>query len=244
MIRTILWFAFFWLRLLATLPNLLRVRRLEAKGMVREHDELTHKVSQAWAGSLLWAAGAKVTVYGEEKIPADQPVLFVSNHQGSFDIPLLISQIGVPKAFVAKIEMEKMPGICTWMKHMKCVFMDRSDIRQSLTVINEAAKQLKAGYSTVIFPEGSRSKGPEMGEFKAGSLKLAMKAGVPIVPIAIKGSYRLMEKQGFKIRPASVEITVFDPVPTKGLSKDEVQDLPQRVKDIIRGGVEENQEPN
>ena len=240
MIRTILWFAYFWLLLVGTLPNLYRAKRFKAAGKIKEHDEVTDMVAHGWAKSLLRAAGAKVVVHGEEKIPKDQAVLFVSNHQGNFDIPLLMGHITAPKAFVAKIEMLKMPILRTWMKHMNCVFMDRSDIRQSLTVINQSAKYLKEGYSTVLFPEGTRSKGAEMIDFKGGSLKLATKAGVPIVPVAIKGSYKLMEQQGFKIKPASVEITIFDPVPTAGLSKAEMQKLPEQIKAIILQGTIED----
>lgn len=88
-----------------------------------------------------------------------------------------------PKAFIAKIELLKLPLLRTWMIHLKCVFMDRSDIRQSLKVINQAADHLKEGYSMIIFPEGTRSKNETFGEFKPGSLKLALKAGVPIVPV-------------------------------------------------------------
>lgn len=237
MIRTILWFAYFWVLLLGTLPNLYRAKRFEAAGKIKEHDLVTNKVAHGWARALLRAAGAEVVVRGEEKIPADQAVLFVSNHQGNFDIPLLMGYISTPKSFVAKIEMLKLPILRTWMEHLKCVFMDRSDIRQSLKVINQSAKYLKEGYSTVLFPEGTRSKGAEMGEFKAGSLKLATKAGVPIVPVAIKGSYKLMERQGFKIKPATVEITIFDPVNTVGLSKEESQKLPQQIKAIIEQGA-------
>jgi len=116
---------------------------------------------------------------------------------------------------------------------MKCVFMDRSDIRQSLKVINQAADYLKEGYSMVIFPEGSRSKGETLGEFKPGSLKLAVKAEVPIVPITIRGSYKILEQNGFMIKPAHVEISILDPIPTAGLTKEQATELPEKVRKII-----------
>jgi 1-acyl-sn-glycerol-3-phosphate acyltransferase len=119
---------------------------------------------------------------------------------------------------------------------MKCVFMDRNDIRQSVQAINEGVDLLKQGYSMVIFPEGTRSKGETMGEFKQGSFKLATKAGVPIVPVAIKGSYKMMEEKGF-IRPASVEVIISKPISTEGLTREELQQLPDRVKEIISGLV-------
>lgn len=237
MIRTILWFIYFGLHLIAIEPSLLRVNRLAKLGKIIERDHLTDQTAKKWARSLVKVAGVTVVTTGEENIPPEGSVLFVSNHQGNFDIPILLGYIEKPKAFIAKIELLKFPLIRTWMIHLKCVFMDRSDIRQSLKVINQAADHLKEGYSMVIFPEGTRSKNESLGEFKPGSLKLALKAGVPIVPVAIQGSYKIMEQNGFLIKPAHVEITIFAPIPTAGLSKEQAAELPERVRKIIEQGL-------
>lgn len=235
--RTFLWFIYFWIYLIAIEPTLIKVNRLAKMGKTTELDQLTAHTAKQWARSLIKFAGVKVVTTGEEKIPSEKSVLFVSNHQGNFDIPLLLGYIDKPKAFIAKIELLKLPLIRTWMTHMKCVFMDRSDIRQSLQVINQAADHLKAGYSMVIFPEGTRSKGKTLGEFKPGSLKLALKAGVPIVPITIRGSYKIMEENGFIIKPAQVEIVISDPIPTAGLTKEQATELPEKVRNIIQEGL-------
>jgi 1-acyl-sn-glycerol-3-phosphate acyltransferase len=84
-----------------------------------------------------------------------------------------------------------------------------------------------------IFPEGTRSKNAAMGEFKSGSLKLAFKADIPIVPITIRGSYKIMEQNGFMIKPAHVEIVIHDPVLTTGLTKEQAGEIPDRVRDTI-----------
>ena len=237
MFRTILWFIYFWLYLIAIQPALIKVNRLEELGETAEHDRLTNQTAKKWAHALVKLAGVTVEIRGEENIPTEGSVLFVSNHQGNFDIPILLGYIDKPKAFIAKIELLKLPLIRTWMTHLKCVFMDRSDIRQSLKVINQAASHLKEGYSMVIFPEGTRSKSESLGEFKPGSLKLALKAGVPIVPIAIRGSYKIMEQNGFKIKPAHVEITILEPIATAGLTKEQASELPERVREIIKHGL-------
>lgn len=237
MFRTILWFIYFGIYLISIQPTLLRVKRLAKMGKTVEHDRLTNQTAKNWARSLVKFAGVTVVTTGEEKISAERSVLFVSNHQGNFDIPLLLGYIEKPKAFIAKIELLKFPMINTWMTQMKCVFMDRSDVRQSLKVINQAATHLKEGYSMVIFPEGTRSKGENLGEFKPGSLKLAVKAGVPIVPITISGSYKIMEQNGFKIQPAHVEITIHNPLSTAELTKEQAAELPERVREIIEQGL-------
>lgn len=237
MLRTIVWFIYFWIHLITIQPSLMKVKRLEKMGKTVEHDQLVDQVAKRWAHALVGLAGVTVVTKGEEKIPSNGAVLFVSNHQGNFDIPILVGYIKKPKAFIAKIELIKLPMISTWMTHLKCVFMDRSDIRQSLKVINQAADYLKAGYSMIIFPEGTRSKGEALGEFKPGSLKLALKAGVPIVPLTIRGSYKIMEQNGTIIKPARVEIEVFDPISTVGLTKEQEKELPERVRMIIEQGL-------
>jgi len=238
MLRTITWYIYFWIYLIAIQPTLLKVNRLARMGKTAEHDQLTAQTAKKWARSLVKAAGVTVAITGEENIPSEGPVLFVSNHQGNFDIPILLGYVDKPKAFIAKVELLKFPLVRTWMVHMKCVFMDRSDIRQSLKVINQAADYLKEGYSMVIFPEGSRSQGDTLGEFKPGSLKLALKAGVPIVPIAIRGSYKILEQNGFRIKPAHVDIAILDPIPTAGLTKEQAAELPERVRKIIEQSLE------
>jgi 1-acyl-sn-glycerol-3-phosphate acyltransferase len=237
MFRTIIWFIYFWIHLIAIQPSLVKVNRLAKQGKTIEHDLLTDQTAKKWARSLVKLAGVSVVTTGEENIPYEGSVLFVSNHQGNFDIPILLGYIKKPKAFIAKIELLKLPLLRTWMIHLKCVFMDRSDIRQSLKVINQAAEHLKEGYSMVIFPEGTRSKNETLSEFKPGSLKLALKAGVPIVPVAIQGSYKIMEQNGFIIKPAHVKITIFDPIPTAGLTKEQATELPERVRKIIEQGL-------
>jgi 1-acyl-sn-glycerol-3-phosphate acyltransferase len=233
MFRTILWFIYFGIYLIALIPSMMKVKRLAETGYITKHDRITTHIAQNWARSLVKFAGVSVTISGEEKIPAEGSVLLVSNHQGNFDIPLLLGFIAKPKGFIAKIELNKVPFIRTWMTHLNCVFMDRSDIRQSLKVMKQATDHLKAGYSMVIFPEGTRSKGATLGEFKAGSLKIALKAGVPIIPITISGSYKIMEQNGFIIKPAEVKLTIHDPIPTVGLNKEQATELTEKVKKII-----------
>lgn len=235
MFRTIAWFGYFWIYLLRIMPSYVKVNLLKREGKISERDALVNFTASKWARDLLKFAGAKVKVTGAEKIPANRTVLFVSNHQSNFDIPILLGCIDKPKAFIAKIELDRMPMIRTWMKHMNCVFMDRKDLRQSLQVMNEAVEYMKKGYSMTIFPEGTRSKGKVMGEFRPGSLRIAVKANVPIIPVTIRGSYKLMEQNGFIIKPAGVEIVISEPIETTGLSKEQINDLHEKVRAIIAG---------
>jgi 1-acyl-sn-glycerol-3-phosphate acyltransferase len=236
MLRTIIWFIWFGVSLLFTLPFLLVAKLFDWTHKTIARDKLVHKVTSIWANSQVAMSGSRVKVSGEENLPAGS-VLFISNHQSNFDIPIFMSYINKPKGFIAKIETAKMPFVSSWMRLMMCVFMDRQDIRQSVEAINKGAEFLKQGYSMVIFPEGTRSKTGEMGEFKAGSFKLAVKSGVPIVPIAIKGSFDIMGKESLLIKPALVELEILKPVETSKLSKEEQKNLHVTVQQLIYNAI-------
>ena len=111
--------------------------------------------------------------------------------------------------------------------------MDRGDIKQSAQIIIEGIKQLKNGINMVIFPEGTRSKTGELGEFKAGSFKLAIKSKRPLVPIMIDGTRNIMEANNYKIKAETVNLYIHKPIDTTELSKEDIAQLPEKVKAII-----------
>jgi 1-acyl-sn-glycerol-3-phosphate acyltransferase len=234
MLRTIVWYTNFALSLVFKIPQGYKVKRLMKAGKISEADAYVHKTTSAWAMSQVKVSGAKVKIFGEENIPADIPVLFISNHQGNFDIALFMSYINKPKGYISKIEMKKIPVVCNWMEYMHCVFMDRGNLRKAAESISVGIKILKSGYSMVLFPEGTRSKGSHMNEFKAGAFKLATKSEVPIIPVTIKGSYKLMEANNSKIKPAEVEIYIHPMVYTENLTREEQGELPEVIKTIIQ----------
>lgn len=233
MIRTILFYPAVVLSLFVSLLALIRIKYLELRGKTKEKTIFIHKVTRGWARFVMKMSGAEITVKGLENIPSDQTVLFMANHQSFFDIPLLMSVIDVPKGFIAKKELENWPGISTWMRYIRCIFMDRANLRKSAEAIVEGINILKSGYSMVIFPEGTRSKGGEPHEFKSGSFKLALKPKVPIVPVTINGTYKLLERNGNKIKADKVEVIIHPAIDTKSLSKEESSALPEKVESII-----------
>lgn len=155
--------------------------------------------------------GTKVHVSGQDKLP-DEAVLFVANHQGLFDILALIGYLGKPLGFIAKKEVEKIPIVSSWMGLMHGVFIDRSDRRQSVRAINQGIKNLKSGHSLVVFPEGTRSRGSNLNEFKSGSLRLATKAKVPIVPVSISGTYQMLEEDHGRVKGSTIYMEILDPI--------------------------------
>jgi len=232
MIRTIIAVLLFFGYLLRLAPLLLWTKHLDRKGRIDERDRIVTREVAKWARFVVKLAGGTVDVRGEENIPENTPVVFIGNHQSYFDIPILLGFVDKRKAFISKIEILAVPGLAGWMKLMQCTFLDRKDMRQSVRAMREAVETVKAGYPLVIFPEGTRSRGKPVAEFKAGSFKLALKAGVPIIPFTMDGSWRLFEEKG-KIQNSHVRLTIHPPIPTADLSREEAAALPAKVRDVV-----------
>ena len=231
--RTIIWFIYFGLSILMTVPDLIKANKFKNKSQDLKAYALANKRAKKWALSLVKLTGSRVTVTGEENIPDHGPLLFVANHQSNFDIPLMIGYVNAQKGFISKIEMTRMLIVSSWMKHLKCVFMDRKNMRQSLNAIREGIEILKQGYNLVLFPEGTRSKTGEVMEFKAGGFKLASKSNAAIVPVVINGSINMMKKGSIRIQPADVQITILPPVHITDENKRDTGALSQHVRATI-----------
>ncbi|AOY76293.1 lysophospholipid acyltransferase family protein [Clostridium formicaceticum] len=216
-----------------------KVKKLQKEGRIQEKRNLTDRVGKRWCEILIGATGSTVEVKGLENIPKEGPVLFVSNHQGYFDIPVLLLYLPKSLGFLAKIELKSWPIINKWLDCIEGVFIDRNDIRQSLAAIKQTTENLKSGQSMVIFPEGTRSKSSELSPFKPGSLKPAQKANVPIIPIAIQNTYKILEANNDRnLTAAKVVLTIAPPIYYNDASKDTSSDLIVKVYEIIKDNLQ------
>ena len=237
MLHTIIWFFYFWCYLIVCIPATLWVIHLEKSGQTERADKQTRKFVRNWAGRLLKLAGARVTVEGTENVPAGAAV-YIANHTSYFDIPLMLTYVGEPRGFMAKIEADKIPGIRVWMRRLHCLFVDRSSATSGATVLREGEKMLREGYSLTIFPEGTRSKNGELLEFKPGAFRIATMAKAPIVPVTIIGARAMMEDNGNRITSGDVKIVIHPAIETASLSRPEIRTLPEAVRDTIGGPLQ------
>ena len=197
-------------------------------------------IAKGWAWTIAKIAGCTVTVSGLENIPKKGSVCFVSNHDGYFDIVLLLLYCGRPFGFVAKKELLFLPFLNIWIYLLGGLFIDRGNIRKAVRTINKGVQRIKAGGGMLIFPEGHRSKGRGLLPFHSGSLKLATSAEAPIVPVAIEGSYEVLEKRMRVIR-APVKIAFLEPIITVNLP---LEDRKQTLNDRIFSAIKEELEGN
>ncbi|MCY6369306.1 lysophospholipid acyltransferase family protein [Clostridium ganghwense] len=198
-------------------------------------DKYAYKKVKGISDHVLKVSKTKTEVMGVENLP-DGPCVFVSNHQAIFDGFLLTSNLNRLTGYIAKKEIKKIPLVRSWLSAIHTVYIDRKNIREGIKAINEGVENLKKGYSMIIFPEGTRSLKSEMVEFKRGSMKLALKAKVPIVPITIDGTYKVLEV-GNKVTGHTVKMVIHKPIYLETLSESERKNLAQITHDIIENSL-------
>lgn len=222
--RTILTFGFIFLFLLFGYI-LLGIFWIYRKFNQEKADLIQLRIVQRVFKIIHVLAGIKLTVIGEENVPTDEAVLYVSNHRSMADIVIAYARCPGPTGFVAKDVVNKVPALRAWMKRLHCEFLNRDDIKQGLKTILSCIDKVKNGISIFIYPEGTRNKNKEdssdIGEFKDGSFKIAAKTGCKIVPVAITGSNAIFEDHFPFIKSAKVIIEYGKPIHVSDLEKED-----------------------
>lgn len=233
-------FGFLFGYLPISIPKLNKIKAKKGQVSVEQYDRLIHEVPQKWASGVLKRTKSEFTVEGLENLP-EGAVLFISNHEGNFDIPTLLTHIPKPFGFISKIEIKKVPLVAKWMEEMNCVFLDRTNRKSSYRSIQDTVSQLQNGHSILIFPEGTRSKGQGIGSFKSGFMRIAKEANVPVVPIAIQGTSNIMEKNNNKIRAAHVQISILPSYSKETIQESDSKQLMEHLHTIISNKIVELQ---
>jgi 1-acyl-sn-glycerol-3-phosphate acyltransferase len=198
-----------------------------------------HYHARLWGRLGIMLGGVRVKVAGLENIPSSGPVIYMSNHQGNFDILALLAKIPRQFAWIAKEELFRIPVFGHSMARAGYIPLDRGDGRRALRSMEIAADMIRKGKSVVIFPEGTRSNDGELLPFKRGGFLLAEKAGVAIVPVSIDGSWRINPPKQLRLYPGPMTVRFGKPVPTSGEGAPGRGELPEVVRRAIAAGMEE-----
>ena len=237
------------LRIIPSLPkfvsclkylNKYKVAIIKAKeeGDIETEKENILAATSTWGKGLSKSIKMDYEVFGYENLPDNGPAVFMSNHQGYFDIILLCAVLDKFQfGFVAKDNLDKVPLYGKWINIIRSVMINRGNPREGLKAISRGVDNIKQGFSMCIFPEGTRSRSDEMGEFKPGAMKLATKPKVPIIPVTIDGTWHGFEEKGY-VRPCSVKVMIHPPIPTEGLSRSEEKELNDKVYEVIKNGLD------
>ncbi|MFO7848496.1 MAG: lysophospholipid acyltransferase family protein [Spirochaetia bacterium] len=228
MVRTILFYTLFWIFMIFSLLFFIPYLTLSLPGLGKAKERFVLSITRFWAKSVIFITGSKVEVRGLENLPEEKNICFVSNHQSYFDIPVLMASIPRIVGFMAKKELKSVPLLSSWMKTIGCIFMDRKNPREAIEKFEKGAEEIRAGRAKLIFPEGTRSRGGEMGPIRAGALKLAFRSDAVIVPITIDGTYHLLEEH-HKISSGEIVLTVHPPISAAGLSREQQKETAEEV---------------
>ena len=232
-LRTIVFQGYMWIELLLLMFVWLRVQWANKFCPREKRDALVDKIVRNWARRLLFMAGAKVTVNGKENIPEGRACVFASNHQSFFDILVLLGHLDKPHAILSKASIGKVPLIRLWMREIHCVYVDRADMKAGIEAINKMIDVINDGYSAIIFPEGTRSKTGEIGEFKGGAFKVAQKTGAPVIPVALDGTGALLERNHYWIKSGKIHMAILPPIETEGMGRAEFKELPAKTQRLV-----------
>ena len=188
-------------------------------------------------GWVIETGNIDLTVSGTENIPQEGSFMLYANHQGMFDVVALAATCHRPLGAVYKKELKNVPLLKKILESTLSFDMDREDVRQSLTVIQNVVKEVQSGRNYLIFPEGTRSKnGNTMGEFHGGSFRAATKAKCPIVPVAFVDSFKVLDQKGSA--PVAVQMHYLSPIPYEEFKDLKTVELAELVKGRIATAIE------
>ena len=204
------------------------------------HGRAAHGCARMWSWLILKTTGVSVAVEGLERLTPGTTYVFVSNHQSIYDSPVIFASLPFQLRIIAKESLAKFPVLGWHLKRGGHLFVDRRHPDRA-GILKRWRALVSEGLSLLIFAEGTRSWDGRVARFKAGSFLLAIEAGLPIVPLAVVGTRRIMPKGRLRTEPADVGLIVHDPIQPPALDAPTIQDakvLADRVHGIVAASVE------
>jgi 1-acyl-sn-glycerol-3-phosphate acyltransferase len=223
----------FWISLWAAMATLLLAPPIILAALLSSTGNLAFTLSKIWAWTMLKVTRVKVNIRGRGKIMEGQSYIIISNHQSEYDILALVTTLRIQFRWIIKMELRKVPLFGYALYISRNIFIDRSHPDQAMQSIHEGLDRLPPGVSVMFFAEGTRSTVGSIQPFKKGGFVMALEKGIPILPVTVNGSRKIMPKKSLVFRPGTIEVVVSDPIETAGRSKDQLQEVMDRTRDII-----------
>jgi len=205
---------------------------------VERRGRWAHSCMRAWARLLAWTLRIHVRVEGADHVPAGSAV-FAANHASAADIPIVFGFLPFPFRIIHKRSLSFVPLVGWCLAAGGHIAIDRSNAFRARHSLESAIARIRAGVSVVVFPEGTRSRDGSVGVFKRGSFKLAVEAGVPVVPISIVGVKAVMPRGLASLRPGRVLLRIHPALPTVGRTADDAESLAEETRTVVVRGCQE-----
>lgn len=184
-----------------------------------------------------------VKVIGREHIDKKQSYVIVANHQSHFDIFVLYGWLGIDFKWVLKQELRKIPGLGIGSEKVGHIFIDRSNSERAIASINAAKKKIVNGTSVIFFPEGTRSRTGRLGEFKKGAFKFALDIGLPLLPVTIINTRKILPPHSINLLPGRATMVVHEKIEVAGYSDANMDELMGKVRSAIQSGLDRYADP-
>jgi 1-acyl-sn-glycerol-3-phosphate acyltransferase len=202
-------------------------------GWLRRDPNYFYRKQRGWARGLFGLCGIELDVSGAEHMRTEEAYVVVGNHSSYMDIPALFASLPTLPQFLAKRELSRMPFLGAALRAGRHVLVDRGNHASAKTSLDRASEQLRPGSAILIFPEGTRGNGVELGPFKTGAFRLAKLGKVAVLPVGISGTHRVLPKHGRLIRPHRVSVRIGPAIPAEEVQSASLNELSQRVRGVI-----------
>ena len=194
---------------------------------------LQHWFARTWSQVILKTVGIRVRVEGLEHVHPSQAAVYAANHLSAADIPVLYAHLPLQFRIMAKKELFRYPFLGWYLKRSGQIPIVYGDAHASLRSLNRACDALRRGIPLMVFPEGGRSATGELQEFMGGAFYVAIRAQMPVVPMAIVGTYELLPINSFHVMPGTVQLVIGKPIPTSGMRLRDMDKLSAQVRQAI-----------
>ena len=202
-------------------------------GMLFRSGNPSHWLARLWSWLILTTCGVKVSLSGLENLERNRNYIFAANHQSIYDIPILFTWLPFSFRILYKESLNRVPFMGWHLFFCGHISVDRSNPVRARQSLERAAKRIRQGISVVIFPEGTRNANGSVGRFKQGSFLLAIKSGVPVVPVTISESWRIMKRGEVTVHAGTVRVHVARPISVEGLGDGAAIALAREVRETV-----------
>ncbi len=197
-----------------------------------------HYIGKFWARLNILLSGVRIEVENIDVIDRQSTYVVMCNHQSYYDVWALIGFLPLQLRWVIKKELRKIPIFGLGCERMGQIFIDRSNPEKAYKSLESAGQKIRNGASVVFFPEGTRSPDGRLLPFKKGGFKIALAAGVPILPATVVGSKDVLPKKSLRLMPGTIRLIIHEPIPLTGWSEANMEGLMDTVKKTIQAGLD------
>ncbi len=222
-----------WLGLWAAIATIILGIPVMAAGLLSRTGNLAFSISKLWAYTMLAVSFVRPEIKNKDKIKPGTSYIIISNHQSLYDIIALVTTLGIQYRWFIKKEVLKVPIFGYALYASRNIFIDRSHRDKAIESINKGFDRLPKGVSVMVFAEGTRSPDGQIHEFKKGGFIPAVERKMPILPVTVNGSRRVLPKGSLAMRPGKIQVVIGDPIDTSAYAHDNVQKLIDRTRQVI-----------